>query len=172
MATPSPLAFAVAVEQRVRACPGVAGLDPASRLVTVGPDRAIRGVHLASGAPEAPGGVVRVDLVGLAGARLPEAAEAARGAILAEAATAGLAGVRVELRVSDVAESVLPLQTRATTARATPLDAGVGRPPPGDDATPRPGREPRSPPTRVRVRVPGPDGRELSLLITVEVEDA
>lgn len=169
MAGSRTLSFAVAVEQRVRGCPGVAGLDPASRLVTVGPDRAIRGVHLARQAHDAPGGVVHVELVGLADARLTEAADAARSAVLTEAAAAGLAPERVEVTVTDIAESVLPLQDRAMPATSTPLDAAVGTAP---DPEPPPPAAPRPPrPTQVRIRVPGPDGRELTLRVTVEVEE-
>jgi hypothetical protein len=183
------LTLAVAVEQRVRGCPGIAGLDPASRLVTVGRDRQVRGIHTAR---DAGGPVLRVDLVGLSDARLHEAADVARGAILAEVTAAGVVPQRLEVRISDVAEAVLPLQAPRRPARATPLDAGVGRPPepappppapppaPAPVATseplPAPQTLPPPPPagspapTRVRIRVPGPDGRDLTLVVTVEVE--
>ncbi len=190
---PAGVELALAVEARMRACPGIAGLDPDSRLVTVGPGHMVRGVRVTAPAGGRPGALA-LELVGLADARLHEAADAARAAVLEMCEARGLTPGPVEVRVTEVATRPLAPQRTATPAAAPtpppedepepppPPDPPPPPPPPSPAAEPPPEPEPEPPAEppppeppapasqTVRVAVAGPDGGEFVLAITVTVE--
>jgi hypothetical protein len=175
---PAGVELALAVEAHMRACPGIAGLDPDSRLSTVGPGQVVRGVRVTAPAG-ARGTAVTVDLVGLADARLHEAAEAARAAVLDIVTARGLAPGPVEVRLTDVSARPLPPQETET---AVPALARAREPEPAAPAPPAP--PPPAPPAApgagssaptlasqtVRIAVAAPDGTEIVLAVTVSVE--
>ena len=179
----SPVALALAIEERMRACPGIAGLDPDSRLVTVGPGHLVRGVRVPSEA-EPGGGSIALELIGLADARLTEAAQGAREATAEVVAAAGAPAAAVEVLVTDVAPEVLPAQPTAlpgleglsgpapptprpaAASEATRADPERVREPPW----PAPAVEPEGGTTQtVRVALEGPGEARTVLVITIQV---
>ena len=172
---PAGVELALAVEARMRACPGIAGLDPDSRLVTVGPGHMVRGVRVTAPAAGRPAALA-LELVGLVEARLHEAAEAARAAVLEVCDARGVAAGPVEVRVTEVATRPLAPQRTATPATAPPPEPPpepppAAEPPPPEPQPPPPPAEPPAPASQtVRVAVTGPDGGEIVLAITVTVE--
>ena len=196
---PAGVELALAIEARMRACPGIAGLDPDSRLATVGPGHMVRGVRVSAPGGGRPAELI-LDLVGLADARLQEAAEAARGAVIEICEARGLAAGPVEVRVTEVATQPLPPQATATPAAAPrpaepepePAPAPDPEPAPTPEAEPAPPHEPEDAPVpppaaepepaarpsepsapaarTVRVEVEGPGGEPIVLAITVSVE--
>jgi hypothetical protein len=171
---PAGVELALAVEARMRACPGIAGLDPDSRLVTVGPGHMVRGVRVTAPAGGRPAALA-LELVGLADARLHEAAETARAAVLEMCEARGLTAGPVEVRMTEVATRPLaPQRTAAPAAAPPPEPSPAAEPPPEPEPEPPAEPPPPEPPApasqTVRVAVAGPDGGEIVLAITVTVE--
>lgn len=168
----SVVALALAIEERMRSCPGIAGLDPDSRLVTVGPGHLVRGVRIPS-ADEA--GSIALELIGLADARLAEAAQGARGAAAEVCAAAGVSAPPVEVRVTDVASEVLPPQSTAVSGLEGLSRPAIQEPPregpaPGEPPWPPPAVEPEGDTTQtVRVALDGPGDARTVLVITIRV---
>jgi uncharacterized alkaline shock family protein YloU len=159
---PAGVEIAMAVEERMRACPGIAGLDPDGDLSTVGPGHRVRGVRVSAPAGD-DGVVVSLEVVGLAGARLPEAAEAAREAVREIVAARGLEPGPVEVHVTDVAARALPPQR---TPSAAPAPAATPGPAPAPSGT----RAPAAQTVRIPVATPGGERIVLAITIAVEVE--
>jgi hypothetical protein len=176
------------LEECLRECPGVAGLDPRSGLLTLGREGVVRGVRLRPAAGDARQLTVTLELVGLEGARLPEAGGAACAEVRRWLSDTGQHADEVDVRFTDVAPAPLPLQADAAPepaealmpiAKAQPPTA----PPPADDLAAEPTNSPQRAELasavelagaggtgeRVRVPVPAPAGRRTVLLITVEV---
>jgi len=125
-----PLIVARALEERLRDLPGIAGLDPSSRLATRTGDGRVRGIWVR---PEGSDTItLELELVGLLGSSLPEAAQAARATCALTSAEHGWATGRIEVSVTDLADERLPLQgeTRSVARAAQPLGEGVQAPAP------------------------------------------
>lgn len=175
---PAGIELALAVEARMRACAGIAGLDPDSHLSTVGPGHLVRGVRVIAPTGDR-GTAVTLELIGLAGARLREAAEAARSSVLEIVAARGLPAGPVEVRVTEVAAHALPPQETATAPPPPPPGEPPPAAPPPPPAPPLPGPPPKAvapgpaatPASQtVRIAVAAPDGTEIVLAVTVSVE--
>lgn len=151
----TPLTIARGLEERLRRCPGVAGLDPSSRLVTVGPAHAVRGVRV-GGAPDYPD-ALSLELVALQGARLPDAAEAGRAVAGEVLRDSGVAPRPVHIAITDLAEAPLPPQVTIAPPSVARAAASTATASPGE---------------AVRVALADADGRPVTLLISVEAGEA
>lgn len=156
-----PLIVALALERMVRELPGVAGLDPSSRLATRTGAVSVRGAWMR---PEPENRLsMELELVGLEGARLVAAADEARRLAGREAAEHGWTPGRVDVTLTDVAQEPLPLQEEIA-----PQPAHEGPPQPAHEEPPPP--RPAAPATTARVELAGTDRRTV-LVITVEVAE-
>ena len=155
------------------ACAGVAGLDPAGRFATVGREDLVRGVWVAPAADDRSRVHLTLELVGLEGARLPEAGQRARGLATELCGRHDLEAVSVDVRFTDLAPAALPPQRlpepgppAAPPPLAAPRPRAVDAPTASAAPAAPPTPTPLGPP--VRVTIPEPQGRRTLLVITVE----
>lgn len=92
--------LAAELVRSLEGCPGVAGLDPASRYVTTGVDAMHRGLRIRSGDDDTTH--VELELVGLDGAVLPDAGTVARALVVATLVRHGHRPGDVTIRFTDI----------------------------------------------------------------------
>lgn len=159
-----PLAVARAVASAVRDVPGIAGLDPGSRLATRTGSESVTGAWMR---PTADVLGMELEVVGLAGAELPDAVARTRQEAARVPSAHGWRAGRIDVTVSDVSFGTAP--------PVRDEDPPVADEQPASPA-PAPARALRLPAelpegrAQARVTVEH-DGRPLRLLITVEVEE-
>ena len=161
-----PLIVARALERAVRDLPGVAGIDPRSRLATRTGGDSVRGAWMR---PEAGDRLsMELELVGLEGAALPQVADEARQVAARQALEHGWTPGTIDVAVTDLALGPLPLQSPPAPPQpqAAPAPRQTQTAPPPRTAAPAPPQTAGS----ARISLPG-DGRRTVLVITVEVMD-
>lgn len=159
MSTTPLLDVAQDIEASLRSVPGVAGLDPQSRLSTTGVDGMVRGAAIRETGRTTD---VALELVAREGQRLVEAGAAAREVALQRCRDHGHPEALVSVRFTDISpRDVPPVEVVARTAALSP-------PPPR-----KPAPAPEAPslgPHVVTAPVPGTGSRTV-LVITVEVRE-
>lgn len=152
-ATASLVVVARRLEERLRHCSGVAGLDPASLLYTLGREGEVRGVRLRAKIDDPARLDVALDLVGLEGARLPQAGDSAREEVRRSLSGVGRPAAEIDVRFTDIASAPLSIQADDRAARARQAAASVA---PESASVPHAGPEPLLGATQGRVEATEP----------------